>query len=86
MVDIAGAAEAAHAAGALCAVDNTFATLFLQRPWSEGRPGRPLLDQYLGGHSDVVGGALVTAVPELYERARFLQNAAAVPGPMLNAG
>ena len=84
IVDIAGAAEAAHAAGALCAVDNTFATPFLQRPLELGAD---LVvhssTKYLGGHSDVVGGALVTTVPELYERARFLQNAVgAVPGPM----
>ncbi|HEV3013054.1 MAG TPA: cystathionine gamma-synthase, partial [Actinomycetota bacterium] len=84
IVDIMGAAEAAHAAGALCAVDNTFATPFLQRPLELGAD---LVvhssTKYLGGHSDVVGGALVTTVPELYERARFLQNAVgAVPGPM----
>ena len=84
IVDIAGAAELAHAAGALCAVDNTFATPFLQRPLELGAD---LVvhssTKYLGGHSDVVGGALVTTVPELYERARFLQNAVgAVPGPM----
>src|SRR3712207_1825882 len=84
VVDIAGAAELAHAAGALCAVDNTFATPFLQRPLELGAD---LVvhssTKYLGGRSDVVGGALVTTVPELYERARFLQNAAgAVPGPM----
>jgi cystathionine beta-lyase/cystathionine gamma-synthase len=83
VVDIAGAAELAHAAGALCAVDNTFATPFLQRPLDLGAD---LVvhssTKYLGGHSDVVGGALVTRLPELYERARFLQNAVgAVPGP-----
>jgi cystathionine gamma-synthase len=72
VVDIAGAAELAHAAGALCAVDNTFATPFVHSS-----------TKYLGGHSDVVGGALVTRLPELYERAAFLQNAVgAVPGPM----
>jgi cystathionine gamma-synthase len=84
VVDIVGAAELAHAAGALCAVDNTFATPFLQRPLDLGAD---LVvhssTKYLGGHSDVVGGALVTRLPELYERAAFLQNAVgAVPGPM----
>jgi cystathionine beta-lyase/cystathionine gamma-synthase len=58
-------------AGALCAVDNTFATPFLQRPLDLGAD---LVvhssTKYLGGHSDVVGGALVTRLPELYERAR----------------
>jgi cystathionine gamma-synthase len=84
VVDIMGTVELAHAAGALCAVDNTFATPFLQRPLDLG------VDlvvhsstKYLGGHSDVVGGALVTRLPDLYERAAFLQNAVgAVPGPM----
>src|SRR4029453_8208131 len=71
VVDIAGAAELAHGAGALCAVDNTFATPFLQRPLE------------LGAAPARVGGALVTRLPELHERARFLQNAVgAVPGPM----
>src|SRR5919197_4921087 len=84
VVDVAGTAELAHAAGALCAVDNTFATPFLQRPLDLGADVVVHSStKYLGGHSDVVGGALVTRLPELYERARFLQNAiGAVPGPM----
>jgi cystathionine gamma-synthase len=84
VVDVAGAAELAHAAGALCAVDNTFATPFLQRPLDLGADlVVHSTTKYLGGHSDVVGGALVTRLPELYEQARFLQNAVgAVPGPM----
>jgi cystathionine gamma-synthase len=84
VVDIAGAAELAHAAGARCAVDNTFATPFLQRPLELGADVVVhSTTKYLGGHSDVVGGALVTRLPDLYERARFLQNAVgAVPGPM----
>jgi cystathionine gamma-synthase len=84
VVDIAGAAELAHGAGALCAVDNTFATPFLQRPLDLGADVVVHSStKYLGGHSDVVGGALVTRLPELYERAAFLQNAVgAVPGPM----
>jgi cystathionine gamma-synthase len=84
IVDIAAAAELAHAAGALCVVDNTFATPFLQRPLELGADVVVhSLTKYLGGHSDVVGGALVTPLGELYQRASFLQNAVgAVPGPM----
>src|SRR4029453_997046 len=84
VVDMAGAAELAHAAGALCAVDNTFATPFLQLPLELGADlVVHSTTKYLGGHSDVIGGALVTAQPDLYDRCRFLQNAAgAVPGPM----
>jgi cystathionine beta-lyase/cystathionine gamma-synthase len=84
VVDIAAAAELAHAAGALCAVDNTFATPFLQRPLDLGADVVVHSStKYLGGHSDVVGGALVTRLPELFERAGFLQNAVgAVPGPL----
>jgi cystathionine gamma-synthase len=84
VVDIAGAAELARAAGALCAVDNTFATPFLQRPLDLGADVVVhSATKYLSGHSDVVGGALVTRLPELFERAKFLQNAVgAVPGPL----
>ena len=83
IADVAALAGAAHAAGALLVVDNTFATPYLQRPL---HMGADLVlhssTKYLGGHSDVVGGALVTADPELHERLRFLQNAAGpVPGP-----
>src|SRR5919198_1453241 len=83
VVDIRAAAEAAHAAGAILAVDNTFATPYLQRPLELGADiVVHSTTKYLGGHSDVVGGALVTRLPELYRRARFLQNAVgAVPGP-----
>ena len=84
VVDIAGAAELARAAGALCVVDNTFATPFLQRPLDLGADVVVHSStKYLGGHSDVIGGALVTRLPELFERAKFLQNAVgAVPGPL----
>jgi len=83
VVDIEGAAELAHSAGALCVVDNTFATPYLQRPLSLGADVVVhSATKYLGGHSDLVLGALVTADPELFERAKFLQNAVgAVPGP-----
>jgi len=83
VVDIAGVAELAHAAGARCVVDNTFATPFLQRPLELGADVVVhSTTKYLGGHSDVVGGALVTNDQKLFERASFLQNAVgAVPGP-----
>jgi cystathionine gamma-synthase len=83
VVDVAAVAELAHDAGARCAVDNTFATPYLQRPLELGADVVVhSITKYLGGHSDLVGGALVTPDPELYERAKFLQNAAgAVPGP-----
>ena len=84
IVDIAAVAELAHAAGALCVVDNTFATPYLQRPLELGADAVVhSLTKYLAGHSDLVGGALVTPLDGLYQRARFLQNAVgAVPGPM----
>ncbi len=84
IVDIAAAAEIAHAAGARCVVDNTFATPYLQRPLELGADVVVhSLTKYLGGHSDLIGGAIVTSDDELIERLTFLQNAAgAVPGPM----
>jgi cystathionine beta-lyase/cystathionine gamma-synthase len=83
IADIAVIAEIAHEAGALLVVDNTFATPYLQRPLEMGADiVLHSTTKYLGGHSDVVGGALVTADPELHERLRYLQNAAGpVPGP-----
>jgi cystathionine beta-lyase/cystathionine gamma-synthase len=83
VVDIAVIAGIAHEAGALLVVDNTFATPYLQRPLEIGADiVLHSTTKYLGGHSDVVGGALVTADADLHERLRFLQNAAGpVPGP-----
>jgi cystathionine gamma-synthase len=76
LVDLGAAGEAAHAAGALLVVDNTFATPFLQRPLEAGADlVLYSTTKYLGGHSDVVGGALVTPDPDLLERLRFLLNA-----------
>jgi cystathionine gamma-synthase len=68
---------------ALVAVDNTFATPVNQRPLEQGADAVVhSTTKYLGGHSDVVGGAVITRSPELYERLRFIQNAVgAVPGP-----
>jgi cystathionine gamma-synthase len=84
IVDIAGAAELARSNGARCVVDNTFATPYLQRPLELGADAVVhSATKYLGGHSDLVLGALVTADQPLYERAKFLQNAVgAVPGPL----
>jgi cystathionine gamma-synthase len=83
IADIAMLAELAHAAGALLAVDNTFASPYLQRPLPLGADAVVhSTTKYLGGHSDVVGGAVVVADPELGGRVAFVQNAAgAVPGP-----
>ncbi|UCF66615.1 MAG: cystathionine gamma-synthase [Acidobacteriota bacterium] len=69
--------------GALLVVDNTFATPFLQRPLELGADiVVHSVTKYLGGHSDVVGGALVTSNPEVHERCQFYQNAVGgVPSP-----
>ncbi|MCK9878573.1 cystathionine gamma-synthase [Frankia sp. Ag45/Mut15] len=83
IADIGALATLAHDAGALLAVDNTFASPYLQQPLSLGADVVVhSTTKYLGGHSDIVGGAIITADPDLAERLRFLQNAAgAVPGP-----
>ncbi len=84
IVDLAEVASVARAHGARTVVDNTFATPFFQRPLELG------IDvvvhsttKYLNGHSDVIGGAVVTSDGELHERLKFLQNAVGgVPSPM----
>jgi cystathionine gamma-synthase len=83
IADIAALAEAAHEAGAMLVVDNTFASPRLQRPLALGADVVVhSTTKYLGGHSDVVGGALITADAEVAERAAFLRNATGgVPGP-----
>jgi cystathionine beta-lyase/cystathionine gamma-synthase len=83
IVDIAAVAELARAHGALVAVDNTFASPYLQQPLTLGADlVLHSATKYLGGHSDVVGGALVGRDEALRERLAYLQNAAgAVPGP-----
>jgi cystathionine gamma-synthase len=83
IMDVEAVAQAAHEAGAWCAVDNTFATPYLQRPLDLGADlAVHSTTKYLGGHSDVVGGAIVTDDEELHDRLKFLQNSAgAVPGP-----
>jgi cystathionine gamma-synthase len=82
VIDIEGVV--ARRGGALVAVDNTFATPVNQRPLELGADFVVhSTTKYLGGHSDVVGGVVVTRDPEWYERLRFVQNAiGAVPGPM----
>lgn len=83
IVDLAGAADAARTAGAILAVDNTFATPYLQNPLVHGAHlVVHSTTKYLGGHSDVVGGFVATSDPELALRIAHTQNAAgAVPGP-----
>ncbi|MEU2347563.1 cystathionine gamma-synthase [Modestobacter sp. NPDC049651] len=81
--DIAALAEIAHAAGTLLVVDNTFASPYLQQPLTLGADVVVhSTTKYLGGHSDVVGGALVVSDAELGERLAYHQNAmGAVNGP-----
>ena len=83
IADIAALADVAHQAGALLVVDNTFASPYLQQPLALGADAVVhSTTKYLGGHSDVIGGAVVAAGPELGERLAFLQNATgAVAGP-----
>jgi cystathionine gamma-synthase len=84
IADIAALAEVAHEAGALLVVDNTFASPYLQRPLTLGADVVVhSTTKYLGGHSDVVGGGLVTAEAGLGEQLAWSQNAmGAVAGPM----
>ncbi|GAB3422765.1 cystathionine gamma-synthase [Haloparvum alkalitolerans] len=81
--DIAALADIAHEHDALCAVDNTFATPYLQRPLEHGADiVSQSLTKYLGGHSDTVGGALIVDDAELDDDLGFYQNSVgATPGP-----
>ncbi|HEY2059213.1 MAG TPA: cystathionine gamma-synthase [Amycolatopsis sp.] len=83
VADIAALAGVAHDAGARLVVDNTFATPYLQTPLALGADiVVHSTTKYLGGHSDVVGGAVVTDEDDLREQLFYLRNAAgAVPGP-----
>jgi cystathionine gamma-synthase len=83
IADIARLAEFAHEHGALLVVDNTFASPYLQQPLTLGADVVVhSTTKYLGGHSDVVGGALVTSHDELGEQLAYHQNAmGAVAGP-----
>src|SRR5213593_2909795 len=83
LCDLAAAGEIARGAHALFVVDNTFATPYFQRPLELGADVvLHSTTKYLNGHSDMVGGLLVTNRDDLAERLGFIQNAAgAVPGP-----
>src|ERR1700724_3628224 len=83
IADITALAEIAHEAGALLVVDNTFASPYLQQPIALGADAVVhSTTKYLGGHSDVLGGALVVPDSQLGERLAFLQNTTgAVAGP-----
>ncbi|TAK35543.1 MAG: cystathionine gamma-synthase [Chloroflexota bacterium] len=83
IIDIAGIARLAHAHGALLAVDNTFASPYFQKPLTLGADiVSHSTTKYLGGHSDVIGGALILSRQELYDRLKPLQSIiGAVPGP-----
>jgi cystathionine beta-lyase/cystathionine gamma-synthase len=84
IMDIAALSTLAAEFGMQTAVDNTFATPYLQRPLELGADfAVHSTTKYLGGHSDVIGGAVVSRTAAQLERIRFLQNArGAVPGPL----
>ena len=84
IVDIRKAADAAHEAGAIVVVDNTFASPWLQQPLALGADVvLHSTTKYLGGHSDLIGGFLATSDPTIAERLYFLQKSlGTVPGPM----
>ncbi|WP_336854566.1 cystathionine gamma-synthase [Sinomonas albida] len=84
VTDIAALAEIAHDGGALLVVDNTFASPYLQNPLALGADVVVhSTTKYIGGHSDVVGGAVVVSDDELAEKIGFVQFAVgAVSGPM----
>jgi len=83
VVDIDAVSEVAHSHGTMVCVDNTFATPYLQQPLHLGADAVVhSATKYIGGHSDVVGGAIMTSDDELEKRLRFHQNAiGAVPSP-----
>ena len=83
IVDIDAVSEVAHGHGALVCVDNTFATPYLQQPLHLGADFVVHSStKYIGGHSDVVGGAILTNNDELEKQLRFHQNAVgAIPSP-----
>jgi cystathionine gamma-synthase len=86
IVDIAALAQLCREAGALLVVDNTFASPYLQNPLALGADAVVhSTTKYLGGHSDVVGGALVVADTGLAERLAFLQNATGSAGGPFDA-
>lgn len=84
LTEISAIARLAHERGALLVVDNTFMTPIFQRPLEHGADlVLHSTTKYLGGHSDVVGGALVTSDDDLHGRLSFVQNSAgAIAGPL----
>jgi cystathionine beta-lyase/cystathionine gamma-synthase len=84
LIDLSEVGDLARAHGYLCVVDNTFATPYFQRPLEFGADVvLHSTTKYLNGHSDMVGGILVTSRDDIAERLGFIQNAAGgVPGPM----
>ena len=84
ITDIAAVSEICREKGVLLVVDNTFATPYLQQPLALGADiVVHSVTKYLGGHSDVVGGALITSDDALHEKLAFIQNAVGgVPGPL----
>lgn len=84
IIDIAAVCKLAKANNILVCVDNTFASPYLQNPLDLGADlVLHSATKYLGGHSDVVHGAIVAKSKEQYEQLKFIQNASgAVPGPM----
>jgi cystathionine gamma-synthase len=86
IADITALAAIAHEAGALLVVDNTFASPYLQQPLALGADVVVhSTTKYLGGHSDVVGGALVLADADLAEKIAFAQNATGAAGGPFDA-
>jgi cystathionine beta-lyase/cystathionine gamma-synthase len=83
LADIAAIAAICKRRGVLLAVDNTFASPMLQRPLEQGADlVMHSTTKYIGGHSDVVGGAVITSDPDVAARLGFLQNSCGgVPGP-----
>jgi cystathionine gamma-synthase len=81
VVDIRAIADAAHAKGALAVVDNTFLSPLWQQPFKHGADlVMHSTTKYLNGHSDVVGGAVIAATPELHENIAWWANAIGVTG------
>jgi len=84
IIDIRAMAKIARKAKAMLVVDNTFMSPYFQNPLQHGADiVVHSTTKYLGGHSDLIGGAAITSNPEIYQRLKFLQNAVgAVPGPL----
>jgi cystathionine gamma-synthase/cystathionine gamma-lyase len=83
IIDIAKIAELAHLHNILLVVDNTFASPYFQTPLELGADiVVHSTTKYLGGHSDIIGGAVITADQDIYQQLKFYQNAiGAVPSP-----